>query len=152
MAAAERKRKYSLTMRATNSSSFSFSNHFQSVPKHGSMPKECKLRFNPSSANSFSNLERSQLTRFRDRAGQRWKANAGPCFPAKGASTERMNSAPCRGFMSMREPIFDGFFVDFYSAIFCDSAKKAENTAPAPNRACGTERAKPNKGKRKPLR
>src|SRR2546422_10643239 len=92
---------------------FSFSNHFQPVPKHGNVPKECKLHFNPSSANSFSNLERSELTRFRDRAGQRWKANAGPCFPAKGATNERTNSAPCRGFMSMEEPIFDGFFVDF---------------------------------------
>src|SRR5439155_13262583 len=58
----------------------------------------CKLRFNPSSANSFSNLERSELTQFRDRAGQRWKANAGPCFPAKGAITERRNSALGAGF------------------------------------------------------
>jgi len=37
----------------------------------GVCQKECKLRFNPSSANSFSNLERSQLTRFRDRARSR---------------------------------------------------------------------------------
>src|SRR5437763_16006423 len=84
--------------RATNSSSFSFSNHFQSVPKHGSVPKECKLPFNPSSANSFSNLERSEQTQFRDRAGQRWKANAGPCFPAKGANTGLTNSALGAGF------------------------------------------------------
>src|SRR6266550_1384433 len=81
---------------------FSFSNHFQSVPKHGSVPKECKLDFDPPSANSFSNLERSELTRFRDRAGQRWKANAGPCFPAKGANTGLTNSAPSAALCQWR--------------------------------------------------
>src|SRR5207244_8409522 len=42
--------------------------------------------------------ERSELTQFRDRAGQRWKANAGPCFPAKGATNERTNSALVAAF------------------------------------------------------
>src|SRR5439155_8689476 len=96
--AAARKWKYGLSKRATNSSSFFFLQSFAVRAKARECAKKNASYVSIHRVRTRSRTwERSEQTRFRDRAGQRWKANAGPCFPAKGASTERTNSAPWRG-------------------------------------------------------